>query len=443
MQSEPEFFFVRWVFKQMAELIYVATTRAGINALEAAKRLGHGVTLVTSPKDQVLLNDDDRARIERTTNAVVQCADTQDADAVQSALEAVLREHPVDGVVCTFEMFATSTAIAADRLGLRATNLQGVLNARDKARCREILDENGIPSVRYRVVVTAQEAVAALAEIGYPAIVKPKTAGAKAMTFIATNEAEVVARFEQHEAEHAALNDLLRSQVSPVFLIEEMARGPLCSIEVAVDAYGDWAPLAIARRQLAKGNPIVEMGSSLPSGFSDAQYDEIAAYTIRIAKALDLRLGIFHTEFIYTADGPRLVEVNPRIGGGPLPEVVLDATDVDLFEILARIHAGEHVGYTKLPFKRAAGHHFIGPLDDVVVREDLPADWLDQFRPRIVAADINVKAGQHIRGMRGNFDVRGLYSVVGDSYDDIIAKMESLRVDMERVLGFALTASDG
>lgn len=426
----------------MYHLAFVATTRQGIGALVGAKRLGYRVTLVTSPQAQILLNDDDRAAIERTVDAVIHCTDAQDADVVEETFAALHREHPIDGVVATFDLFAGSTAVAAERLGLRATNLQGVINARDKARCRAIMEEHGIPSVRYRTVVTAQEAVAALREVGYPAIIKPKTSGGKAMTFIATNEAEVIARFEQHEAEHAALNDLMRSQVSSVFLVEEMARGPLFSIEVAVDEYGDWSPLVIVKRQLAKGNPIVETGSSLPSDLTDAQFDEVAEYAISIAKALDLRLGVFHIEFIYTEHGPRLVEVNPRIGGGPLPELVRDVTGVDMFEILARVHVGEHTGYSRLECKTASGHLFIAPLDDVLVRPDLPADWFEQFRPRIHSGYVNIQAGQQLRGMRGNFDIRGMFAVIANSYEEVVREIESVRRDMEGVLGFALTASD-
>ena len=35
-------------------------------------------------------------------------------------------------------------------------------------------------------------------------------------------------------------------------------------------------------------------------------------------KALGLKLGAFHVEAKYTSRGPRLIEVNARMGGGPV-----------------------------------------------------------------------------------------------------------------------------
>ncbi len=427
----------------MSELVFIATTRAGIKGLESAKRLGHRVTLVTSPKDQFVHTPEDNAAIARFTDEIVPCADTQDPDSVQGALEEILRKHPIDGVVTTFELFGTATAVAANRLGLRSTNAQGVIDSRDKGRCREIMAAHGIPSVRFRVVHDVEEACAALAEIGYPAIVKPVTASGKAMTFIAHDEAEVRERFSLHQAEFDGMNVALRSQVKPVFVIEEMAHGPLYSIELAIDEPGNYSPLAIVRRQIATHNPIVEMGSSVPSGLSDEQYDEIADYAIRVVKALDLRLGIFHVEFILTDKGPILVEVNPRIGGGPLPQLVEDATGVDMFELLARVHTGQPTGYHKLPFKTASGHIFIGALDPVTVREDLPEDWFEEFRPRIVSGYVDIRPGQKLPGMRGNFDIQGVLGVLADSYEEVIRKTNELRDDVERVLGFKLIESAG
>jgi hypothetical protein len=36
------------------------------------------------------------------------------------------------------------------------------------------------------------------------------------------------------------------------------------------------------------------------------------------SQALGFRLGVFHVEAKYTSRGPRLIEVNARMGGGPV-----------------------------------------------------------------------------------------------------------------------------
>lgn len=46
--------------------------------------------------------------------------------------------------------------------------------------------------------------------------------------------------------------------------------------------------------------------------------------------AAGIRLGATHTEVKLTADGPALIEINPRPAGGMIPELIRLATGVDL-----------------------------------------------------------------------------------------------------------------
>jgi predicted ATP-grasp superfamily ATP-dependent carboligase len=426
----------------MSNLVFVGTTRPGIQALEAARRLGHHVTLLTSAKTDWMLNDDDRVAIEQCVDVVLPCGDTQDPDVIENALASCLASRPIDGVLTTFALCAAATSIAANRLNLRSTNAQGLLNARNKGRCRELLVEHGVPSVRFRIVRSAAEACEALAQIGYPAILKPTTGSGKALACIVHSEADVVRHLEQYQTQYDKLNAALQSEISWEFVVEEIARGPLYSIELANDEQGTWAPLAIVRRKTAKHNPVVEMGSTVPSGLTDTQYDEAGDYVTRVAKALGLRLGIFHTEFIWTADGPRLVEVNPRIAGGPIPDLIRTATGVNLFELLVRIHVGEPLGYHKLPCHTSAGHSLVGPLEDSVVRADLPEDWFEPFRRRLHSGYANIRPGQALRRMDGNFDIYGVLRVTGASYQDVVAQTERLRREVESVLQIKLVESN-
>merc|ERR1712151_1096809 len=49
-------------------------------------------------------------------------------------------------------------------------------------------------------------------------------------------------------------------------------------------------------------------------------------------KALGFSSGVFHVECKYTSTGPQLIEVNARMGGGPVREHNLRVWGVDLVE---------------------------------------------------------------------------------------------------------------
>ncbi len=423
-------------------LVFVESARPGLQDLAAAKRLGYRVTLLSSAKFDWLLSETDRAAAPELVDAVVRIEDTQSADSVQAALEALVREGPVDGVLSAWHLCTLPAALAADRLGLRATSAAGMLNARDKNRCRELMDEHGIPNVRHRLVRSLGEALEALRHVGYPAIVKPIIGSGKMMTRIVHDDAETIAHMASFEQQHAALRENFKSEIPHEYAVEELAQGPLYSMELGSDEQGQWAPFAIVRRKTGRHNPVLEMGSTVPSDLTPRQCDEAAAYAIRIAEAIGLRLGIFHVEFVQTAAGPRLVELNPRVAGGGIPDLIRTATDVDLFELLARIHAGEPIGAKQLPCHRAASHTFITALADSTVRADLPADWFEPFRRRITNGSCGIKAGQALHGMDGNFDVYGVLRVAAEDYAHAVAATEALRAEVEAVLGLKLVETD-
>lgn len=422
----------------MAHLVFVESTRPGVRALELARRLGHHVTYVTAHQMDWLLPEADRARLRQHADLVIDAPDTHDPDALAGVLGRHAAGHPIDAVLSTLHQFVEPAAIAARRLGVRAVGVEGIRAARDKARCRELLREHGIPSAKHAVVRSAEEARAALREIGYPAIVKPRTGVGKALTAIVRDEREVIEHFAQAARDHDALRPGVKAEIALEFVVEELIRGPLYSLELGVSAHGEYAPFAITRRKVAKHNAILEIGSTIPGDLTDAQYDAAAAYGIRVVKALGLDLGIFHVEFIHAADGPRLVEVNPRIAGGAIPELIRTATGGDLFEYLIGIYVGERLGVGRLRCTGATSQTCIAALEDCVVRADLPPNWFEPFRARIAAGAVDVVAGQHLRRMDGNYDLYGVLRVTAEDYATAVRRTEELRRDVERQLGVKL-----
>jgi len=418
----------------MSHFVFVETTRPGIQALEQAQRLGHTVTRLTSGKFDWLLRPEDHEAVRRLGCGTVAIDDSQDADCVERGLRQCLQVGAVDAVLSTLHQCAAPAALAARRLGLRATAAQGVLNARDKGRCRDLLREHGVPSVRHRVVGGADDARAFAAAIGYPVIVKPATGMGKVLTAIVPDEASLMRHFKQAAEQRGALERGVKEELNEQFIVEELARGPLYSVELAADSAGTWAALAIVRRKTGLHNAVLEMGSTVPSDLDDAQHEQVERYAIDVAKALGLGLGIFHVEFIMTAEGPRLVEVNPRIAGGAIPDLVRTATGVNLFELLVRLYDGEPLAFRRPPCVAVASHTFLTARKDCVVRSDLAPDWFERFRPRLHSGHADIRPGQALRHMDGNYDVYGVVRVVAPSYEQAVAECESLRRDIEQTL---------
>ena len=410
----------------MSHVVLLESSRAGIQVLEIALRKRVRVTLITSGKFDWLYPGAERQRLHALAAEVVHVDDSQDAAQVEAALRACHLRHPVDAVFSTLQMCVYPAAEAAHAAGLCGTDLDGIRNARDKARCRELLAAHGVASVRHALVGDVDRALAALRDIGYPAIIKPTTGVAKLLTTIVHCPEDVVAHFAQAGVERAGLVDGLTYDVGLEFIIEQLAVGPLFSIEVGIGKHDEWMPLAIVRRKTARSNAIIELGSTMPSGLGDDEYERAAAYAHQVAVALGLGIGMFHVEFIYTRNGPLLVEVNPRIAGGTIPDLIRTATDVNLFEVLLDIHLGKRIGLRRLAAHTACSQTYLCSASDCTVREDLPSDWFEQFRGRIVAGRSDIAPGKQLKAHRNNFGAYGIFSVTAPSYET--AREEARRV---------------
>ena len=97
------------------------------------------------------------------------------------------------------------------------------------------------------------------------------------------------------------------------------------SVESVVSG-GRISHLAITGR-FPPAEPFRETGFFIPCAFDQAQCAAIADVATAAVQAIGIDIGALHTEVKLTPEGPRVIEVNGRIGGG-VPEMLADATGV-------------------------------------------------------------------------------------------------------------------
>ncbi|MDH6113897.1 biotin carboxylase [Kitasatospora sp. MAP12-15] len=423
----------------MKHLLFVESTGLGIHALEYARKLGHRTTLLWSPSYDFFAAPEVRRQARESVDQAIRVEDIQDPVAVLAALHgAGIHTGEIDAVLTTLHMCVLPAAELAEAIGALGTSREAINSARDKGRCRTILREQQIPSLGFAVVTEAAQALAAAAAIGYPVVVKPVSGLGKTVTAIAHSPQEVSAHFAQADARCAELVPGLAAELDDRFIVEELAVGPLYSVEVATDGVS-FTPLAAVRRKTGLDNPVLELGSTMPCGLDSEAERELGAYAVRVCRALGLDLGIFHVEVIGTADGFRLVEVNPRIAGGTVPEVIRAATGQNLFETLVTLFDGGPVPAEPYPVRTAASHTFLATAEDCTVRGDLPADWFEAFRPRLHSGDSSIEAGSRLRRMDGNFDTYGVVRVTAKDFARAELDCTQIRSEIEELLGVRMT----
>src|SRR5690606_35094068 len=106
-----------------------------------------------------------------------------------------------------------------------------------------------------------------------------------------------------------------------LLLLEEVLWGTEISVE-AVTVAGRTTVVAITDKSVAGPPAFVESGHMVPARLDPRVTAEVEAFTVAALDAIGFTHGVSHTEVMVTEDGPRLVEINPRQGGGHIFELV-------------------------------------------------------------------------------------------------------------------------
>ena len=249
------------------------------------------------------------------------------------AAAATLAERGIDGVVAFRDELLPITAALAQRLNLPGHSPETAERLTNKFRQRQALADAGVAQPRFCHLPAGLSAAAldrAAASISYPAVLKPtQGAASRGVTWVAS-EAEVADSYRV-EVEHV-LEEYMPDDPS-----RDQRFGSYVSVESAVSA-GEASHLAVSGR-FPLNDAFRENGSFIPAaldGETTTGVLELAAAAIR---ALGVSDACLHIEIKLTSEGPKIIEVNGRVGGGP--PVVLDSiSEVNLLRVAAEIALG-------------------------------------------------------------------------------------------------------
>ncbi|MFF2809826.1 ATP-grasp domain-containing protein [Streptomyces sp. NPDC058000] len=306
-------------------------------------------------------------------------ADTTDPTATAHAAAALLADHPGPGAVLTWdEALLESTAEVARRLQLPHMSPEAVRRCRDKLTTRRLLERAGVPSARFRHVHSADQARAAADELGPPVVVKPRALAGSIGVTLATDPAEVTRAYAR--AVGAAFPGLGALDGA---IVEEYLSGPEISVDCAVSD-GTVHLVNVARKRLGFAPHFEETGHLVAPWRHEPWADEVRSVVTDAHTVLGIRTGLTHTELRLTPAGPRVVEVNGRLGGDFIPLLGTLATGLDPVVTAADLALGRTPDLTST-HDRCAEVRFLYPEQDGTVQAlDLTAAAADPGIERAV-----------------------------------------------------------
>jgi biotin carboxylase len=237
--------------------------------------------------------------------------------------------------VLTFSTFyVTIVAAVARRLGLPALDPEAAANCHDKQRTRPCFARAGLPTPAFHLVTS--EAEAAAVDVRYPCVVKPVAESGSAGVLLV--ESPAARRAHYRELAKRTVNERGQRVFGEV-LIESLLEGPEYSVET-LTAGGVTHVLGITEKRLSTPPYFVELGHVFPAALADRDRQAIEHAVRAGLAAVGVDFGPAHTELRLTADGPVVIEINPRLAGGMIPELVRWATGIDVLAAILALARG-------------------------------------------------------------------------------------------------------
>jgi len=329
-----------------------------------------------------------------------------------------LRPCQPQGLVAYADHLIPVASSLAMRLGLDFHD--GAVTGRlvDKWTQRQALQDAELPVPRFALVPPdpTPAAIDDLAtRVNFPVVLKPRRGTHSKDTLMVTDIADFRALLADQPTltsdpdRPMILEEYLRDLAPP----DSSAFANYVSVESVVTR-GTISHIAVTGR-FPPAKPFRETGFLIPSTLSSSQTNEVRDVASRAIEALGVQSGLLHIEIKLTPDGPRVIEVNGRLGGG-IPEMVALAAGIDLYELSLRVALGEHVVFDDLVPTDRVGY-ILSPQPPQWARRVVSVDGLDRLgeHPGVETITLNRQPGDAIDWRKGNFEF--VFSVLGAAPD--------------------------
>ncbi|CRK56699.1 hypothetical protein [Alloactinosynnema sp. L-07] len=331
------------------------------------------------------------------------------------------------GVVTFSEYQLAETARLAATLGLPGHAAATVDVLTDKFAQRRALAAAGVQPTRCAVVTDVD---AAIAEVGLPAVVKPRVgAGSRHTSRVDTRDefaAAVAAAGVPVVAEELLVGDQS---------VAGVGFGDYVSVESVHTPAGSRQVCVTGKFPLAE--PFRETGMLLPSPLADES--AVLALDAAATDALGIRHGIAHTEIKLTPDGPRVIEVNGRLGGYAW-EILHRAGGPNLVAVALRLAMGEDPQVSAPTWRGVTYQVFLTPPAAGGVLVEVSGVDAVRALPGVRKVDVHAQPGAVVDASVGTQAHLGLVYGAAADHAGVLDVADSVRSLFRPVLAEAVGA---
>jgi biotin carboxylase len=396
------------------------TTGTGMLALKKAKSWGLiPVFLCNKPERYLGLEE---------TGAQVFVCDTNSLDAVKATIEANLNVEELCGIATTSEFYLETVAELTSAYGLPGNPGEAMRTARNKSKTRLCLEKAGVRQPRFAIVKSADDVAAAVEHVGLPCVVKPADDSGSNDVKLCNTAEEVATHSQKILSVHTNMRG---QQTALTVLVEEYVDAPEYSVEMFTWK-GETICVGITEKKLTGFPYFVEAGHIFPAPLSEEVAEEMRTTVRNALEAVGVQNGATHTEVKLTAAGAAIIEINGRLAGGMIPELIRYSTGIDMLENQIKSAANRLDG-VEVHHKGYAGIHFI-IADEPGVLVEVQGVEAARNLEGVAQVTVTGKAGANVQPPRNAYDRLGYVIAHGATYEETDQRLKAAVAQIKVVL---------
>jgi biotin carboxylase len=251
----------------------------------------------------------------------------------------------VEGVIAFTDTQLGTAAAVAEWMGLVGNPSEVVDRLNDKVIQRRCLSSAGIPVPRFHPIPgasVASQVAAAVQDLRFPLVIKPVRGDSSREVH---RVADLPTLIDLFETRLSANGRPVEEFIAEEYIADRPTVDPAVASYVSVELItqeGVPVPLAVTGK-FSLVQPFRETGNFMPHPLEADEASAVLDLAVESAQALEVRTGALHTEIKLTPDGPRIIEVNGRVGGGAIDALFSKTHERSLTELAIRVALGQPV----------------------------------------------------------------------------------------------------
>lgn len=355
----------------MRKFMILGASILQLPAIQEAKKMGLKVVAVDMDPNAIGFSEPD---VEKEVISTID---------IPAVVEAAKRHNICGVVTVASDMPMRSVATVAKEMGLIGVSQETAVKATNKADMRLAFSENGVASPISKKVSSKDEFDEVVKCFAGEFIIKPADNSGSRGIFLVENIDQAYEAYE-YSRKYSRGGDVV---------VEEFMTGPEVSVELLA-VNGECHVLQVTDKLTTGAPHFVEIGHSQPSQLPKEDIEAIKSLAKQAAKAVGIENGPGHAEIILTQNGPKMVEIGARMGGGCITtHLVPLSTGINMTRATIQTALGEAPDIESNIQRGSAIRFIIPPTGRVAAISGVEKA---KSIPGIEAVEIQCKVGQQV-----------------------------------------------